>query len=259
MTDGPASTTLGRHVRLLRHLAAAGGNGLSVTELAQRSALPHPTVHRLLQQLLAERLVRPLPGTRRYGLGALTFELGLAASRQHDLRQVCRPVLTRLAQTSGETAYLVVRSDNEAVCLDAVAGSRHRGRALAPGSRRPLAVGAGGLAIYCALDATERSAVADDLGPVLTRDWRTTPADLGSLVTRVRADGYAVARDRVTPGVTGLGLPVRDDRGRPLAALTLAGASARMNARRLPGLVTTLTHAQRAVERALDRPVGGAG
>ena len=85
MNSTPDSGSLRRGVLLLRLLATAGSRGLPLTELAARSALPHPSAHRVLKQLVEERLVEHNPETRRYRLGPLSFELGLAGSTMFDV------------------------------------------------------------------------------------------------------------------------------------------------------------------------------
>ena len=49
------------------------GNG----EIAERTGLPKPTVHRMLQCLLAESLINRNPKTHNYHLGQLMYELSL--------------------------------------------------------------------------------------------------------------------------------------------------------------------------------------
>jgi len=57
-------------------------------------------------------------------------------------------LLRAFAEEVGDTVYLVVRSGMEAVCLERIEGpSPVRVLTLDSGSRRPLGLGAGGLAI----------------------------------------------------------------------------------------------------------------
>ena len=80
---------LKRGVVLLKLLATAGRKGLALTELASKAQLPHPSAHRVLAQLIAENLAVHDPQTRRYRLGPLAFELGVAGSTMHDIRDLC--------------------------------------------------------------------------------------------------------------------------------------------------------------------------
>src|SRR3954468_11244875 len=95
--------SLKRGVLLLRLLATAGSRGLALTDIAARAALPHPSAHRVLKQLLDERLVEHNPESRRYRLGPLAFELGLAGSTMFDIRDLCEPQMRALAESSADT------------------------------------------------------------------------------------------------------------------------------------------------------------
>ena len=166
MATDPDAGSLKRGVRLLRLLATAGAGGSALTELAAQAGLPHPSAHRVLKQLQAERLVEHHPDTRRYRLGPLAFELGLAASTQFDMRDLCEAAMQRLASVSADTVYLVGRSGFDAVCLHRVEGAFPiRTLVLEVGSRRPLGVGAGGLAVLAA--ATAVVGVAPGPAPAL--------------------------------------------------------------------------------------------
>lgn len=62
-----------RSVQLLKLLATAGRRGLALTQLAKDTEMAHSTVHRLLQQLMQERLVVQRETGKRYALGPLAF------------------------------------------------------------------------------------------------------------------------------------------------------------------------------------------
>src|SRR5690606_31504153 len=100
-----------------------GKRGLALTEISSRSALPHPTVHRLLKQLNSEGLSFQHDETRRYLLGPVAYELGLAAAEIFDLRHVCRPALEKVSAETEDTSYFVMRSGFDAVCIDRVEGT----------------------------------------------------------------------------------------------------------------------------------------
>lgn len=247
-----AQGTIQRSVGLLRLLASGGGRGLALTELAQASRLPHPTVHRLLHNLAGEGLVRQVAGTRRYALGTLAYEVGLAAAQQFDIRQVCRPVVARLAAEAGDTVYLVMRSGTEAVCVDRCEGpSPIRVITLEIGSRRPLGVGAGGLAILAALDETERQDIVTQLNGYPAALAKLSIAELQQSIAAARLAGHSLICGRVTPGVTAVGVAFRDTMRRPIGAISVAAISARMDARRIRAVTAKLRSAAKAIEAEL--------
>ena len=247
----PAIGPVQRCASLLRLLSAAGTQGLALTYLSARSGMAHPTVHRLLAQMIRERLVQQLEANRRYALGPLAFELGVAAAQQFDIRGRCRPALEQLAQDAGDTSYLIMRSRSEAVCLDMVEGpSAIRVVTLRVGSRRPLGIGAGGLAILAALPATEREQLLPEIQKEIEANWQFSRQALLRSITEARKAGHALIRNRVTPGVSAIGLAFSDLTGRTVGAISIAAVNDRLNARRIPALTLMLTQAVKQIEAA---------
>lgn len=159
MTANTDAGSLKRGVALLKLLATAGVRGLPLTEVAEKSGVPHPSAHRVLWQLIAERLVEHNAETRRYRLGPLAFELGVAGSTMYGIRDLCEPSMNVLVKATEDTIYLVVRSGFDAVCMHRCAGSFPiRTLVLEVGSRRPLGAGAGGLAGHPGRDQRGRTA-----------------------------------------------------------------------------------------------------
>lgn len=239
---------------VLRALATAGPHGLPLSTLASALRLAPSTVHRLLAQLIGEGVARQIEDTRCYALGPVAFELGLAAAQQFDMRAACSPAVERLALQAGDTVYVVIRSGDEAVCIERQEGpSPIRVLTLQIGSRRPLGVGAGGLAILAALPDEERDAVLERVTARIASDHGFTGKALRDSLAATRRQGYALIRNRVTPGVTAIGMPFRDSLGRVLGAVSIAAINARMTSARIMMLRPQIEAAVKAVERALTR------
>jgi DNA-binding IclR family transcriptional regulator len=246
--EGPFS----RAVALLRRLASAGRQGIALSSLAQQTGLPLSTVHRLLTQLLSERLAMQLEGDKRYAIGPLAYELGLVAAQQFDIRELCRPAMQWLAAESAETVYLLQRSGYEAVCLDLKQGpTTVRVVTLQIGSRRPLGLGAGGLAILAALPQAEADEVLAAVTPSIECDWHFSAALLQESLEQAREQGWALIHNRITPGVTAIGKSFNDSLGQVFGALTVAGLNARMRPERMDMLLDRLASAARMIEHTL--------
>lgn len=241
-----------RGVALLRLLATAGRRGAALTSLAQRTGLPNSTVHRLLGQLVRQRLVMQIENRQAYVLGPLAYELGLVAAQQFDIRELCRPAMDRLASESSETVYLIQRSGMEAVCIDFMQGpGTLRVVTLQTGSRRPLGLGAGGLAILAAMPDEEVQEVLRQVMGTIETEWRFPEDELRQSLALAQAQGYAVIRNRITPGVTAFGRPFRDSLGQVFGAVTVAGLNSRMTPARMAMLHNGLATATAAIEKAL--------
>ena len=244
--------SLKRGVALLRLLATAGARGLALTELATRASMPHSTVHRVLAQLIDERLATQHDESRRYTLGPLAFELGLAGAMQFDIRDLCDDAMARLAEASEDTVYLIIRSGDEAVCLHRREGAFPiRTLTLEVDSRRPLGQGAGGLAILAALPDEERLPIIDRIAPRLASEARMSRDDLDSAVRETHAQGLALIHNRVTLGVSAVGIHFRDSMGRTVGSVSVAALHDRMGAQRIRKLGPLLKAAAAEIERNL--------
>ncbi|MFM0662916.1 IclR family transcriptional regulator [Paraburkholderia sediminicola] len=241
--------TIRRANLLLRLLATAGKRGLALTELSARCKLPHPTVHRLLKQLHAEGLIAQNEETRRYLLGQVIFELGLAAAEIVDIRHICAPSLQRLSEETEDTVYFVMRSGCDAVCIDRREGTYPiRTITLDIGSRRPLGVGAGGLAILSALPDHELEDVLAATASRLASYGGLDTEMQRTAVQHARDAGYAMVRNRVTLGVTAIGLSFRDSMDRPVGALSIGAIDARISGARRLHLIDNLKREIRGIE-----------
>jgi DNA-binding IclR family transcriptional regulator len=241
-----------RAVRLLRAIASRGRSGARLLELAREAGLTGPTAHRILSCLVAENVLRQNPQTRRYLLGPLAFELGLAAAPQFNLRERVEPALRRVAEKTGDTVFLIARSGSEAVCLDRKEGAFPiKALTLDVGARRPLGVGAGGMALLLPLpeDEIERTVAANakrlkDYGKL------NVPILLG-MIARGKQLGYALNDRQETPGVISIGLPLGNRYGPPYAAISLGAISSRMSAERQREIAATIRGELRALEKGL--------
>ncbi|HSV47846.1 MAG TPA: IclR family transcriptional regulator [Ramlibacter sp.] len=259
MTSVPDAGSLKRGVLLLKLLATAGSRGLPLTDLAGKSALPHPSVHRVLKQLTAERLVEHNPESRRYRLGPLTFELGLAGSTMFDIRDLCEPSMKTLAAFTADTVYLVERSGFDAVCVHRLEGSFPiRTLVLDVGSRRPLGVGAGGLAVLAAIEEEERGEIIERVAPSLGAFGGLTAQALARACESTRDAGASVIKSTINLGVTAVGVAFRDPMGQPLGALSVAALSQRMSKQRTQEISVALKSACKEVEQRLRAHKRGA-
>jgi DNA-binding IclR family transcriptional regulator len=234
-TDRPRAGTqsLRRAVSLLRELSTRMAGGWTLTELATQCELDRTTAHRMLDGLMREGLVSRHEPTRRYVLGPMAFELGLAAAPRFDPRGACAAGLQRLAERTGDTIFLSVRSGGDTVCVDRREGSISlKALVVDVGARRSLVATAGGVAVLLALAPAERRrAVASCLA-------RLRPADaahrtgIRRMLERSEAAGYGLNCDDITPGISALGAPILSPDGTPVAAITVASTSQRLDERR---------------------------
>ena len=219
-----------RAIVLLRAIASRGRAGSRLLDLAKHARLTPPTAHRILRCLVEENIVAQDPDTHRYLLGHLVFELGLAAAPQFNLRQIVEPSLRRVAEKTGDTAFLIARSGFDTVCLDRQEGAFPiKALTLDVGTRRPLGVGAAGLALLMPLpDDAVREILAANALRLEAFGRLTVPAVL-RMLKRARTFGFALNDAHITPDAISVGLALPSRYGDPLLAISVGAIASRMS------------------------------
>lgn len=180
--------TLDRGMALLMAVARSEG-GLKIAELADQLGLHRAIAYRIVSTLADHgMLTRLSDGRIVLGSGAIV----LGAHAEGSLRALARPVVERLAESSGSTAFLSMAQGEECVAIlteeprDAFINIHYR-----VGSRHPVSRGAAGLAILAA---------------------RPERPDDPEAVRQARRDGYSVTRGELQKGAMGISSPVRVSR-----------------------------------------------
>ncbi|WP_326834153.1 IclR family transcriptional regulator [Amycolatopsis rhabdoformis] len=205
---------LRRDLDLLEALAspeAQRADGLGVVRLAELVGREKSQVSRALKALAEEGVVDRDPDTLRYRMGRRLFSL-VARSAEDRLVRAAEPVMHSLSADLEETSHLCVLRDREVLTLLSVSGHSFRvheweGRGV-PADR----TSAGRVLLF---DATPDELYVRFPGhaslPVL---WAT--------IRQAREDGFASVAEEFEPGLSGVSAPVRDYRGRVVAALNIS-------------------------------------
>ena len=240
-----------RALLLVREIAAHNRGGSRLLDLATRTGLQRPTVHRMLKCLAEENMVQQDPDTHRYFLGSMVFELGLTAAPRYNLREICHPALTRIAEATGDTAFLTQRSGLDSVCIDRREGTFPiKTFTLEIGMRRPLGVGTGSLAILSALSEEEIRQIIN-ANAVRLPEYGLNVNSLTAQVRRAQKTGYAVRETPSLAGVRSIGLALHNRSGMAFAALSVSTISSRMNDKRVVELATMIKNEIRLIEKQL--------
>jgi DNA-binding IclR family transcriptional regulator len=202
---------------ILRALSANPGSRLM--EVSYVAGLNKVTASRILAILCQEGFAKH--ERRRYWLGNEALAMAASVARSTDLRAVVRPSLLRL-----------VRSGTESVCIDRELGSYPiRNDFLQIGSRRPLGVGAGSMALLAFLDDEEIRSILDINEYRLGAYPRLSREVLQREVMATRERGYAFFADMVIDKTGAIGVPVFGPSGLVICAISVAALSDRVRER----------------------------
>ncbi len=242
-----------RTISLLRELATFGSRGAKVSELAARVELEYPTAHRIVRCLVAQRMIEKSKDRGRYSLGPLVYELGLSVPQRMNLREKCENSTTRLAEITGDTVFLNVRSGYDVLCIDRKEGTFPiKTLIFEIGNRRPLGIGAGGIALLMHIDDDDLMQMINFNTQRLKAFGYITPKNVLARVRRAREQGYVFTEDIVIRGVSAVSIPFGGHHGLPWAAISIASVPSRMPPSRQMELVKLLKNEIATLESSMD-------
>ena len=241
-----------RALLLLREIAAHNRAGSRLLDLATRTNLQRPTVHRMLKCLAHEGMVQQDADTHRYYLGSMAFELGLTAAPRFNLREISHPGMVRIAESTGDTVFLTQRSGLDAVCIDRREGTFPiKTFTLDIGMRRPLGIGTGSLAIVAALPEDEILSIINSNQPRF-EEYGMQGATLLTQAKKAQKLGYSMREAPTLAGVRSVGHAIRNQSGTAFAALSVSTISSRMTEKRVIEIAALLKNEVRLIEKQLS-------
>ncbi len=214
-------------------------------ELAAALRLPLSTTYRYLVTFRDRGVLEEDSQHRTYRLSPRLLQLSETLSADLDLVRRARPLMERLAQQTGETVQLVLRSGDFGVCAER-AESPHpllvrpeRGRTI------PLHAGASMRAILALLPAQDQRRLLDRPLQRFTEHTITDPRVLRVELQRTQELGYAVSLQEIYPGVRAVAAPILDAGGVAVGSLAVAAPAERLTEPLAHRLAGTLIEAAR--------------
>lgn len=214
---------------------AARDGGIAMGELAQTLKLPKTSVHRLLRTLEHGGFVVRTGGLFRPGPESFRLAAALSqAAPEARFPASARPALEVLAEESGETATLSALSERltESIYLDVIESASPLRFAVRAGNRRPLFSVASGKAMLAFRSAAEQARYLDQTEFLEFTPETSRREEMPALLLRARKAGVVYDRNGIVDGASGIASPVFDKVGNAFCAVSVAGPTERIEARR---------------------------
>lgn len=234
------NSTLAKGLDVLEWLARQE-SGCRVTDVAQQFALVRSNAHRTLQTLVECGWAVQDSVSSTYSPSFKLFELGSLVENSLDLKTRLHPHLAKLAAASGETIHLAALDGAEIIYLDKFDSSLPVATYSRIGGRAPAYCIATGKALLAAIDHDE-AALQALLGPLQahTPNTITRLDSLRAELALTRARGWGENREEWRIGVCGLGVPVFNARGKPVAAVGMSVPTIRFSRMQAKALIDQL-------------------
>jgi IclR family acetate operon transcriptional repressor len=209
---------------LVFDLLAQRIDGMTLGDLTKALGASRSSVYRILNSLIAHRLVQKAGDNAAYRLGPRVLELARLISPTADsasLIEVAGPLMEAASAAIGEATKLAVVEGDETITVHIVESPADYGVYTRIGSRRPLHSTAAGKAILANLPDAE---VASYCSRPLSARTPMTIVDQDTLreaLEVIRRQGYAEDHGESNPGIRALGVPVFGPGRRVIAAVSV--------------------------------------
>ncbi len=218
-----------RAIGLLRIVLANNEKGISLAGLAQECGLHVATIRRMLKALESEGFITYDAISKCYHLGVELFYFG-AAARQFQIRDRYRLALERIAQKTEDTAFLLVRSGNDALVIDRMEGAFPiRALTHEVGARSPLGMGAGGTALLGSMPEKTIRLLIKANQRRYEKYKNITTDTIWQSVKFFRENGYSLTSGVFIREAVGLGRVIYDASGQSMAAISVTAIKQRMD------------------------------
>ncbi|MCL6444530.1 MAG: IclR family transcriptional regulator [Alicyclobacillus sp.] len=219
---------------------------VTVPEVVAELGDSRTTVIRICETLVSLGFLERSEGTRLgYKLGLGFLEYSSLVNERLSLRAVAMPVLREIADSLGDTAYLIKREADGGVCLGRVEGSfLVRAVLLREGGKLPYDAGAGSQVILAYMKT-------DEIQLTLSRFSEDKREILMERIRQIKRDGFYLSQNEYIDGTAAVGAPLFNDQGAVVGALSVGGIASRFEHSRLPSIVACILDGCEKVSRAL--------
>ena len=226
---------------------------MTLADMARATGLTRATARRLLHTLVALGFV--CTDGRTFELTPRVLDLGFAYVSSLQLPDIAQPFMEALSDRVHESVSASVLDGSQIVYVARVNTQRIMGVSLAIGSRLPAAWTSMGRVLLAGLTETQLDEFLDGL--VITRLTTESITDIDALrseIHRVRSQGYALIDQELEEGIRSVAAPLRDRRGRTLAAVNVGTHAARVTLKELRTVILPdLLRTAHDIERQLAK------
>lgn len=220
MKETEALTSVRNAVKILRTFSQDVPE-LGISEISRRLNIPKSSVARIIWTLCEEELLSRNPVTRKYRLGLPAFEIGSVFYHEMEICQVALPILKRMAKSISGVIQLVMYDSGGVVYLIRLPEEKDLKIVNTMGKRVPAHGTAAGKLLLAFQDSHEIERILSGRLKPFTIHTITSPDKLRSELEKIRNAGHALSDEEFSLGVYAVAIPVYDDYGTVIAALSV--------------------------------------
>jgi len=220
-------TALARGLELLRAFEA-GETYLGNGELSKRTRIPKPSVSRLTYTLTQLGYLKYNSHLEKYQLGPGVLALGYRFFAGHGIRQLARPYMQELANSTDCTIALGDVDRNAITYIDVCQGTGPLVVRLEAGSRLPLISTAIGRAWLCGVSEQRRALFLDQLKTANPEQWKAAQDVIKRSLSDYQHFGFVLSEGDWENQINAVAVPLILEGGSEIMAINCGGASLRL-------------------------------
>ncbi len=202
---------------------------LGVTELAHKMGTNKSAVYRMLATMETLNVIQQNSDNGKYRLGLKLFELGQKVPINKNFIAKAKPYMEALAKQAGETAHLAIYKDHKVYFLDKVVGRHDLQINSQIGSEKALHCTALGKIMLAFAEPNYKSTIKKLTLQSVTKNTIINPEKLTSEIEKIKQQGFALDLEENEIGLVCVAVPVCNNHGQFIAAISTSGPSARFN------------------------------
>ena len=235
-TQWPEGTrNVQRTLAIIREVSRLQNKGGSLSKIARAVNIPIPTVKRILSVLVLEGFVTFNSKSKHYSLGYELHKM-IRESIPVMLKEKYHNALKEIAEITEDTAYLVIRSDFNGLCIDEAKGSCSLGIPYGVGSLTPLGLIASGIALLAPMDDVKiHEILGKNKGHYVK--YKMTREKIWRHIQTIRESGYVRCGSHIIEGLMNVALPISDESGTVVCSMVVSSTDMRLAPKRCSEIV----------------------
>ena len=246
-TTLPRVRAISRAISILRAFLADRPY-MALNEIARATGLDAGTARRILVTLRDEGMVYQDPASGLYSASTGLLELGRAVPRTLTLAGLVEQRLIQLAEESQTTVYLSVVRGEEARCVARFNGGRAiEVRWWDVGESRAFNRGTGPRVLLAHLPEADRERIITGSLALEGQAARELRGELAGIAE----NGFIIKHDEIAAGISSMALPLMDEEGALLGAISTGGLTSRYVGAAQAELLEMMQRGARDMQRAV--------
>jgi len=225
------------------------GKEIGISEINQTLHLGLSTIHRILTTFKAHGYLIQNQKTMKYQLGIKLFEIGHTVQNTNRLIETIKPYLIQLSESIGEASNLAILEGTEIIYIAKIASSEVLTANIKVGTRLPAnctSLGKVSLAFISEREV-ENLYKRDKQLPCLTSKSISSFEELKKQLIKIKEQGYAIDKEEYKVGVNCLAVPIKDKKGKAIAAISIAGPASRFDSVKIEKNISKLINISKEI------------